>query len=132
MPRFSTDLRPDHLNASILALCEQTTRLAVECAAEAAWADRDGRMGAVAHQVARLAVGAGVAVGEIAWLAADLGDDLAVVSRVAMTELQRALLDVADAIVEIDFAGAPVEVRAAAAALRRSGLRLQDLTLAGV
>jgi hypothetical protein len=68
VPRFSPNPnRPNHLVASIVALSEQTNRLALESAMEAARADSLGGVSLVVEQVCRLAVGAGVATGEIAW-----------------------------------------------------------------
>ena len=73
MPRFSPNPnRPEHLVASIVALSEQTNRLALESAMEAARADSLGKVTLVVEQVCRLAVGAGVAAGEIAWLVGEL------------------------------------------------------------
>ena len=64
--------RPEDLLASIVALCEQTSRLALDSALEAAQADALGKVTVVVEHVCRLAVGAGVATGEIGWLAGEL------------------------------------------------------------
>jgi NAD(P)-dependent dehydrogenase (short-subunit alcohol dehydrogenase family) len=72
--RFSHP-RPDHLVASIVALTEQSNRLALDSAMEAARADSLGKVSLVVEQVCRLAVGAGVATGEIASAALFLASD---------------------------------------------------------
>ena len=73
MSRFTPNPnRPDHLVASIVALAEQSNRLALDAAMEAARADARGDTAEVVDQVCRLAVGAGVAAGEIAWLVGEL------------------------------------------------------------
>ena len=73
MSRFTPNHnRPEHLVASIVALAEQSNRLALDAAMEAARADATGQATAVVDQICRLAVGAGVAAGEIAWLVGEL------------------------------------------------------------
>src|SRR6188508_749277 len=73
MSRFTPNYnRPEHLVASIVALAEQSNRLALDAAMEAARADATGRTNVVVDQICRLAVGSGVAGGEIAWLVGEL------------------------------------------------------------
>src|SRR3954467_10572055 len=73
MSRFSKHRNhPEHLVASIVALAEQTNRLALDAAMEAARADAQGRTTVVVDQICRLAVGSGGAGGEIAWLVGEL------------------------------------------------------------
>jgi hypothetical protein len=64
--------RPDDLVASIVALSEQSNRLAVETLMDAARAAERGDATAVVEEVCRLAVAAGVAAGEVAWLVAEI------------------------------------------------------------
>src|SRR3954449_736656 len=73
MSRFTPQPnRPEHLAASIVALAEQSNQLVLDGAMEAARADATGQTAAVVDGVCRLAVGAGVAAGEIAWLVSEL------------------------------------------------------------
>jgi methyl-accepting chemotaxis protein len=128
--RFSTETT--RLVASIAALGNQTTALAVDAAMTAATADAQGRTDAVVEQVCRLAVAAGVATGEIAWLANELEQANAPQDQIdaagtAVTSLQSSLLNVAAAVQEVADHGAPQEVFASADALRLSALRLDDL-----
>lgn len=132
MTRFSPDpSRPDDLLASIVALTERTTKLALDSATEAAQADALGKVTVVVEQVCRLAVGAGVAAGEIGWLVTELGaaggngDQLAQAG-VAIAGLQSSMLSVACAVQEFSISGGPVELRSSAEALRRSALQLDD------
>ena len=131
--RFSPDpTRPDDLLASIVALTERTTKLALDSAMEAAQADALGKLTVVVEQVCRLAVGAGVAVGEIGWLVTKLGaagangDQLAQAG-VAIAGLQSSMLSVACAVEEFSTSGGPVELHSSAEALRRSALQLDGL-----
>jgi methyl-accepting chemotaxis protein len=134
MSRFRPDRqhRPDHLVASIVALAEQTNRLALDAAMEAARADAQGRTSVVVEQVCRVAVGAGVAGGEVAWLVGELeitstdGDELAEAA-VAVAGMENCMRAVASAVQEVADRGAPVEVKAAAEALRRVGVQLASL-----
>jgi methyl-accepting chemotaxis protein len=132
VPRFSPDpTRPDDLLASIVALTERTTKLALDSAMEAAQADALGKLTVVVEHVCRLAVGAGVAAGEIGWLVTELGtsgadgDQLAQAG-VAIAGLQSSMLSVACAVQEFSASGGPVELRSSADALRRSALQLDD------
>lgn len=134
---LSNDLnRADHLVASIIALSEQTCALVLEAAMEAARADACGKVSVVVEQVCRLAVGAGVATGEIAWLVGELAgsapdaDQLAQAGA-AIAGLQISLLAMSHAVQELADSGAPPEIGASAEALRRSGLQLEDLLPAG-
>jgi methyl-accepting chemotaxis protein len=130
---FTADLnRADHLLASIVAISEQTCTLVLEAAMEAARADACGKMSVVVEQVCRLAVGAGVATGEIAWLVGELDSavpdaDQQVRAGAAIAGLQVSLLAMSHAIQELADSGAPAEIAASAEALRRSGLQLEDL-----
>src|SRR3954470_2759033 len=73
MSRFSKPRdHPEQLVASIVALAEQSNKLALDAAMEAARADGQGRVSDVVEQVCRLAVGVGVACGEIGWLVDEL------------------------------------------------------------
>ena len=133
MPRFSPDPdRPEDLLASIVALAEQTSRLALDSAMAAAQADALGKVTVVVEHVCRLAVGAGVATGEIAWLAGELESaranaDQRAQAGVAISGAQSSLLAVAFAIQDVADTGGPVEVRSSAEALQRAALQLEDL-----
>jgi methyl-accepting chemotaxis protein len=132
VPRFSSHTnRPDHLVASIVALAEQTNRLALESAMEAARADSLGKVTLVVEQVCRLAVGAGVATGEIAWLvgeleAADATEDQLSEAAVAVASMQNCMSAVAHAVEEVGQDG-PAEIASAAEALRRVATQLEGL-----
>lgn len=133
MPRFSPNPnRPDHLVASIVALSEQTNRLALEAAMEAARADSLGMVTLVVEQVCRLAVGAGVATGEVAWLVGEL--EVAQSSReqlaeaaVAVSGMQSCMSAVAHAVGEVADRGGPTEIASSAEALRRVAVQLEGL-----
>jgi hypothetical protein len=135
VPRFSPDpTRPDDLVASIVALTERTTKLALDSAMEAAQADALGKLTVVVEHVCRLAVGCGVAAGEIGWLVTELGaagaDDAQVnQAEVAIAGLQSAVLSVACAVQEFSALGGPVELSSSADALRRSAMQLDDRLL---
>ena len=133
MPRFSPNPnRPDHLVASIVALSEQINRLALESAMEAARADSLGKVTFVVEQVCRVAVGAGVATGEIAWLVGELeqalpsADQLAEAA-VAVAGMQSCMSAVAYAVQEVADRGGPTEVESSAEALCRVSLQLEGL-----
>ena len=132
MPRFSPDpSRPDDLLASIVALTERTTKLALDSAMEAAQADALGKLTVVVEQVCRLAVGAGVAAGEIGWLVTELeasGADALQLAQagVAIAGLQSSMLSVACAVEEFAQSGGPLELSSSAEALHRSALQLED------
>ena len=133
MPRFSPNPnRPDHLVASIVALSEQINRLALESAMEAARADSLGKVTFVVEQVCRVAVGAGVATGEIAWLVGELeqalpSDDQLAEAAVAVAGRQSCTSAVAYAVQEVADRGGPTEVESSAEALRRVSLQLEGL-----
>ena len=133
VPRFSPDT--DHvasLVSSIVALANQTTTLAVDSAIEAARAEEAGAQRAVAQHVSRLAVGAAVATGEIAWLAQELdatpaGDDQIAAAGLAVTGLQASLLSIAAAVQEAADKGGPSVAYTAAEAIRNAALSLDEL-----
>jgi methyl-accepting chemotaxis protein len=133
MSRFTPNYnRPEHLVASIVALAEQSNRLALDSAMEAARADATGRTTVVVDQICRLAVGAGVAGGEIAWLVGELEASSPNVEQlneagVAVAGMENCMLAVSKAIQELADQGAPVEVTSAAEALRRVGEQLGEL-----
>jgi methyl-accepting chemotaxis protein len=133
VPRFSPNPnRPEHLVASIVALSEQTNRLALESALEAARADSLGKLSLVVEQVCRLAVGAGVAAGEVAWLVGELEsshptDDQLGEAAVAVSGMQSCMSAVAHAVAEVALRGGPTEVDASAEALRRVAAQLEGL-----
>ena len=135
MSRFSPDpTRPDDLVASIVALTERTTKLALESAMEAAQADALGKLTVVVEHVCRLAVSCGVAAGEISWLVTELGTAGAdsrqlAQAEVAIAGLQSAVLSVACAVQEFSALGGPVELSSSADALRRSAMQLDDRLL---
>jgi methyl-accepting chemotaxis protein len=134
MSRFTPNYnRPEHLVASIVALAEQSNRLALDAAMEAARADATGRPSVLVDQICRLAVGAGVAGGEIAWLVGELEaatTDHEPLSEagVAVAGMESCMLAVARAIIELAVKeGAPIELTAAAEALRRVADQLAAL-----
>jgi methyl-accepting chemotaxis protein len=133
VPRFSPNPnRPEHLVASIVALSEQTNRLALESAMDAARADSLGKVTVVVEQVCRLAVGAGVATGEIAWLVAELeaahpNEDQIAEAAVAVSGMQSCMSAVAHAVAEVGGRGGPTEIDASAEALRRVAAQLEGL-----
>jgi hypothetical protein len=132
VPRFSPDpARPDDLVASIVALTERTTKLALDSVSEAAQADALGKLTVVVEQVCRLAVACGVAAGEIGWLVSELHITGADAAQVALAErsiagLQSAVISVACAVQEFSALGGPVELSSSADALRRSAMQLDD------
>jgi len=129
--RFSPN--PSHnakLAASIVALAEQTNRLAVEIAMEAARADARGRVDVVVEQVCRLAVSAGVAAGEISWLVSELQAVAAPHNndaQAAVAGMHACMSAVADAVQQVADRGMPTEVASAAEALRRVSAQLAEL-----
>ena len=133
MPRFSSNPnRPEHLVASIVALSEQTNRLALESAMEAARADSLGMVTEVVEQVCRLAVGVGVAAGEVAWLVGELETSHPTENQlgeaaVAVSGMQSCMSAVAHAVAEVADRGGPTEVAASAEALRRVAAQLEGL-----
>src|SRR4051794_19220858 len=133
MSRFTPNHnRPDHLVASIVALVEQSNRLALDSAMEAARADAAGRTTVVVDQICRLAVGAGVAGGEIAWLVGELESshpeiELLNEAGVAVAGMESCMVTVARAVEELAVDGVPVEIVSAVQALRRVGEQLAEL-----
>jgi hypothetical protein len=134
MSRFTPNhKRPEHLVASIVALAEQSNRLALDAAMEAARADATGRPPIVIDQICRLAVGAGVAGGELAWLEGELvvaSTDLQPLNEagVAVAGMESCMLTVGHAIRELaEKPGAPIELNAASEALRRVADQLAAL-----
>lgn len=133
MPRFSPNPnRPEHLVASIIALSEQTNRLALDAAMEAARADGQGRMTHVVEQVCRLAVGAGVATGEIAWLVGELEaseptEDQLSEAGTAVSGMESCMRAVSHAVQDVADRGGPSEVASSAEALRRVCNQLKGL-----
>ena len=133
MPRFSPNPnRPENLVASIVALSEQTNRLALESAMDAARADTLGDVSLVVEQVCRLAVGAGVATGEVAWLVSELesaqpSDDQIAEAAVAVSGMQSCMSAVAHMVADVGDRGGPTEIHASAEALRRVAAQLEGL-----
>jgi uncharacterized protein (DUF2141 family) len=128
--------RPDDLLAAIVALTERTTKLALESAMKAAQADALGKLTVVVEQVCRLAVGAGVAAGEIGWLVGELeasgADDVQLAEAgVAIAGLKNSMLSVGFAVHEFASSGGPLELSSSAETLHRAALQLEDL-LAGL
>ena len=120
--------------ASIVALADRTTKLALDSSLEAAQAAALGNVSTVVEHVCRLAVGCGVAAGEIGWLVSELGaaeadaQQLAQAGR-AIAGLQSAVISVACAVQEFSALGGPVELSSSADALRRSAMQLDDRLL---
>jgi methyl-accepting chemotaxis protein len=131
--RFSPNPnRPDHLVASVVALAEQSKQLALDAAMEAARADARGDMPAAVDEVCRLAVGAGVATGEIAWLVGELeiagGDaDGLAEAGVAVAGMEGCVRAVAQAVQDLADRGGPAEIGSSAEALRRVSAQLNEL-----
>jgi len=131
MSRFTPN-RPEHLVASIVALAEQSNRLALDAAMEAARADAQGRTTTVVDQICRLAVGAGVSAGEVVWLVSELEaatDDHEQLSEagVAVAGMESCMIAVSEAVQYVADRGAPVEVTSSAEALRRVSAQLAEL-----
>ena len=133
MPRFNPELdRQEHLVVSIKSLAMQATTLAVDTVIEAGRAGLTGDSFAVAAPCRRLAVGAGVATGEIAWLAKELdassaGDSLIAAAGTAITGLQSSLLSIAGAVQELAQENDLEEIFISADALRTAALQLDEL-----
>jgi methyl-accepting chemotaxis protein len=134
MSRFRPELppNPEHLVASIVALAEQSNTLALDAAMEAARADVRGKSDVVIEQVCRLAVGAGVAAGEIAWLVGELEsltaeEHLRSEAAVAVAGMESCMRAVATAVQEVADRGAPAEIHSSAEALRRISVQLAEL-----
>jgi hypothetical protein len=127
MPRFSTDLdRGEQLAGSIVALADRTGAAAVDAIFEAVRACSAGNAPAAAEHTRRLAVDAGVATGEIGWLATELDaattdHGLIEVAGVAIAGLQSSLLSIAGAVQETTGDGST------AVTLRLAALQLDEL-----
>ena len=127
MPRFSTDLdRGEELAGSIVALAERSGASAVDSIFEAVRACSAGDAPVAAEHTRRLAVDAGVATGEIAWLATELDaatTDAGLIDAagVAIAGLQSSLLSIAGAVQEL--AGD----KRSAVTLRLAALQLDEL-----
>lgn len=121
MPRFPSATK--QLATSITRLAELTTTLAIESAIDAGRCDVDGDPAGVVEQVSRLAVGIGVATGELSRLVAELRaapareDELAEAAT-ALAGLQFTLTSLAGAVQAFAEDGGPVETDEAAAELR--------------
>jgi hypothetical protein len=125
---------PEDLVAAIVALADQTTANAFSSARATAQADALGRGADLLEQVCRLAVGAGVATGEVSWLvgefeSADPTRRQLDAAGAAIAGMQSSLLSVAFAVRSIDDPGGRGELVAAAEALSRSAFQLEDLRL---
>ena len=123
---------PEHLVASIVALAEQSNSLALDAAMEAARADARGKTETVIEQVCRLAVGAGVAAGEISWLVGELEaaqptDEQLGEAAVAVSGMQSCMSAVSFAVGEVALRGGPAEVSSSAEALHRVADQLETL-----
>ena len=133
MTLFNADIsRSARLVTAIVALADHTTTLAVDGAIEAARAEEAGDRRAVAEHVSRLAVGAGVATGELGWLANELDETDALdaeiaTAGVAITGLQASLLAIAAAVQQVAETGGPAEAFTSADALRHAALALDEL-----
>ena len=131
--RFSPNpQRPDHLVASVVALAEQTNNLVLDAAMAAARADAGGHTTEVVDHVCRLAVSAGVATGEIAWLVGELESartdaDVLAEAGVAVAGMESCTRAVAQAVQELADRGGPAEITSSAEALRRVSLQLTAL-----
>ena len=131
MSRFPPN-RPDHLVASLVPPADQSNRLALDAAMQAAAADTQGRTAVVVDEICRLAVGAGVSAGEVVWLVSELHiatEDHALLSEagVAIAGMQSCLFAVTDGVQEVADRGAPIEVTSSAQALRRVSAQLAEL-----
>jgi hypothetical protein len=128
----SNPTHPDHLVSAIVTLAERTNRLAVDTAMAASTADNEGRLTVLVDEVCRLAVGAGVATGEIAWLVGELeaagadADGLAE-AEASVTALERCMRAVTGVVEDLAGNGGPVEVSSAAGALARVCTQLERL-----
>ena len=90
---------------------------------EAARADSLGKVTYVVEQVCRLAVGAGVTAGEIAWLVGELEssqptEDQLAEAAVAVAGMQSCMSAVAHAVAEVAGRGGPTEISSSAEALQ--------------
>lgn len=116
----------------MIALTEQTNELVLDAAMAATRAGREGHTPEVVDQVCRVAVTAGVATGEIAWLVGELetiGADDATLGEagVAVAGMETCTRAVAQAVQELAGRGGPAEIASSAEALRRVALQLTAL-----
>ena len=133
VPRFNPDPdRPEDLLASIVALSEQTSRLALDSAMEAAQADALGKVTVLVENGVpsrgrrrRRRRRDRVAPGQLE--AAHPDERHRAQAAVAIAGAQSSLLAVGFAIQEVADAGGPREVRSASEALQRSALQFEDL-----
>ena len=99
---------------------------------EAARSDTLGNVSLVVEQVCRLAIGAGVATGEVAWLVGELeaaqpNDDQIAEAAVAVSGMQSCISAVAHTVAEVGDRGGPTEIHSSAEALRRVAAQLEGL-----
>jgi hypothetical protein len=109
-----------------------TTQVALDAAVDAVRSDGVGKVAAVVEQVCRLAVAAGVAAGEVAWLVSELesshpSEEQLGEAAVSVCGLQSCMGAVAHAVGGIAERGGPPEIAAAAGALDRVAAQLGDL-----
>jgi methyl-accepting chemotaxis protein len=133
VPRFTShDNRAEHLVASIVALAEQTNRLTLDAAMDVARAHGLGEVTRVVEQVCRLAVGAGVAAGEVTWLVGELEASAPSAEQlgeadVAIAGLRSCMTSIAFAVEEVADSGGAAEIDSSAEALRRVAAQLDGL-----
>ncbi len=117
----------------MIALADQTNNLVLEAAMAAARADARGETAEVVDHVCRLAVSAGVATGEIAWLVGELEiaqgaePDTLDEAGVAIAGMESCTRAVAQAVQELADRGGPAEIASSAEGLRRVSLQLSAL-----
>jgi hypothetical protein len=114
------------------ALAEQTTRLTMNGATDAARAFDDGRVDATIEHVSRLAVGAAISAGEMAWLAGELqasGADAEqrAAAGSAITGMSHAMISATAVVQALADDGGTAEVAGSAEALRRVASQLLEL-----
>lgn len=133
MPRFPSDpQRPESLVASIAALAAQTGLVTLIGTVETARAHAAGGAEATVEHVSRLAVGAGIAAREIAWLVSELeaagpNPEQRAAAVAAVSGLATVLGTAGAAVETLGDRGAPTEAAAAAEALRRVAAQLGAL-----
>ena len=115
----------DQLLASIAALVEQANGLAVDTVADAVRAYDEGHVDAAVDHVCRLAVGAGITTGELAWLTGELQSAEPAIGAIA--SMRSTIIAAAAAVQDLADRGGPTEVAASAEALRRVAAQLEQL-----